>query len=1015
VKTKGYKIIEGLVKKFESNLVYYQSGEYNETQVRSDFINPFLKALGWDVDNKEGKLNYLRDVVEEDTVEVDEDGEIRKKKPDYALRYNGKRKLFLEVKKPSISLHSNKTPAFQLRRYGWSATLPISILTNFETLIIYDCRYSPIEEDDVRVARVKEYNFKEFLTHFDEIYEELSFESVSTGKFDQKYNTDTIIKGQETFDSYFLDQIEKWRVKFASNLLKRNPVLKTEEVNFLVQKLINRIVFLRICEDREIEKYKKLLEVNSYESLKSLFIEADKKYNSGLFDFIEDRLSLDVNIDSDILIDVFQELYYPNSPYTFSVVESNVLGEIYELFLANEIVIHGDSSISVTTKPEVAESNGVVTTPKHIVDSIVSKTLAPLIINIGPDKISGLRIADISCGSGVFLLSAFEYLLEYHLEWYVRTGTENYPDLVYEFNGEYYLTLYEKQRILTNNLFGVDIDDKAVEVTQFSLLLKVLEDENGGSVNEAIKKHRLKALPNLDNNILVGNSLVDYSYYEINNEDELNANQIININPFNWEDEFPEIITSNGGFDAIIGNPPYIRIQNMQKYSPKEVNFFKNRLIGYKCAASDNFDKYSLFIERGLSLLNKDGYLGYIVPNKFLTIKSGKTLRSEISEGKHLTELVHFGTEQVFKRRSTYTCIMVLAKDKRDEFTVEHVTDLKAWEYGIGSRIQGYKAKEIGEEPWIFLHPRVKNVFNKMIENNNVLSDVANIFVGVQTSKDEIYVISPESETNEKVTFTGVNGKRYEIEKGVLRPMIYDVALEGFSRPKANTYLIFPYKELRDRRAIPYSEDELANAFPKCFKYLNDFKESLLTRSVQGFTNNTWFRFGRSQSLVKFNGSKLIWPVLSKGPKYTFDDQDIMFSGGGNGPYYGLNNKENDNHSIHYIQAVLSHPIVETIIRTGKTSVFRGGYYSHGKQFIEGLPFRAIDFENPSEVEIHDKVVRNVKDIIAIKDELNSISIPQQRKKLSRQVDILIRKNNEEINQLFELSNEDLSTIAELT
>lgn len=1011
-KEQGRLEIEELVLKFKGNLSEYKDVSYSETKLRTEFIHPFLEALGWDVSNKRDQKQYLRDVVEEDTVDVDEDDQIKKKKPDYALRYNGERKLFIEVKKPNVQIETDRHAAFQVRRYGWSAQLPVSLLTNFETLSVYDCRYKPEKDDDVRVARIKEYNYEEFIEKYDEIYAEFSREAVFSGQLDQRYNINSEISGNQKFDKYFLNQIENWRILLSENLIKLNKDLKQDEINFLVQRLINRIVFLRICEDRDLEKYKGLLDVKNYKELKCLFEKADQKYNSGLFDFIDDKLSFDIEIDSELLIHIFQELYYPQSPYTFSVVESNMLGEIYELFLAKTIHINDDLTIEIKDKPEIIESNGVVTTPKYIVDSIIEKTLGPLFADKEPSDVSDIKVADISCGSGVFLLGAYEYILNFHLQWYLDNNPEDHLDKIYKKgNGQWYINLLEKQRILLNNIYGVDIDNQAVEVAQFSLLLKILEDEAVSEIENLLKRNKLKALPNLKGNILCGNSLVDYKFYDLDDEVEFSEEQLKRVNPFNWETEFIEIF-EKGGFDCIIGNPPYIRIQNMVRHSSEEVNFYKSPLAGYKCAEHENFDKYSLFIERGLNLLNPSGILGYIVPNKFFTIRSGKALRKVISDNKHLKEITHFGVEQVFKNRSTYTCLLILSKSEQREFEVESVKNLKSWEYNEHIPAQIYSSADFNEEPWIFLHPHVKNVFDKIALDKRPLRNHSEIFVGVQTSKDDVYVIKPNKETEDKVEFTTKDGRTYQIEKDILRPFILDVKLEGFLPPYSNSYLIYPYKEYNGKRAIPYTEAELLEEFPYCYNYLLDHKEVLSSRSVQGYTDNTWFRFGRSQSLTKFNGNpKLVWPVLSVGPRYTYDEENIIFSGGGNGPYYGLRTLAGDNHSIFYIMAILSHPAIEAMIKTGRTSKFRGGYYSHGKQFIENLPFKEIDFQNETEIAHHDLIVKNVQSLIRIKSQIKSTKLVNQRDRLKRQAEAINNKINNHIEALYGINDHDIKII----
>jgi type I restriction-modification system DNA methylase subunit len=304
----------------------------------------------------------------------------------------------------------------------------------------------------------------------------------------------------------------------ASDVIANNDGFNNEDINFLIQRLLNRIVFLRICEDREIEKFETLKSIKSYDELKQLFIYSDKKYNSGLFDFIEDNFSLNINLKSEILIDIFNELYYPQSPYDFSVVDPTILSQIYERYLGSKIAIVNDRQISIVEEPEVAASSGVVPTPKLIVQNIVKETLAPLFEGKNLEQMQQLKLADICCGSGTFLISIYDFIFEKITLEFVAAGITDSEIINQAFDGSYHLTLKAKHQILTSNIFGVDINPYAVEVSKFSLLLKLLEGENSGSIENYLAKHKQKVLPSLDDNIKCGNSLVDDSYFKFQPE-----------------------------------------------------------------------------------------------------------------------------------------------------------------------------------------------------------------------------------------------------------------------------------------------------------------------------------------------------------------------------------------------------------------------------------------------------------------------------------------------------------------
>ena len=699
MQTKARAQVAELVAAFKHNEDDYVSTTYNETQVRTDFISPLLSAFGWDVYNTKGHQLALREVIEEPTIEVGD--ERVHKRPDYELRLARQRKLFFEAKKPSIRIETNPTPAFQLRRYGFSASLPISVLTNFGHLAIYDCRIAPNETDTANTCRYLLASCDEFEERFDELWPLLSRESVYSGEFDQQFEVATKHGGTNRFDDLFLEQMRDWRTRLAIDIHRNTPGLTSVELTYVVQLFLLRIIFLRICEDRDIERYETLRKLDGHATFDTLIEElrrADRFYNSGLFRLIDDA-ALSVRISDMTLGTIIGELYYPASPYTFSVVEPEVLGEIYEQFLGDVIEIDG-STIQISNKPEVRESGGVVPTPRYVAEIIAERTLRPLLVGRSPAELDGFTVADICCGSGTFLLATFEILLDHYLNWYlnndriVHEGHRIYE----ESTAQWRLTFEERRRILVAHIRGVDNDANAVEIAQFSLLLKLIEGETADALYQYVEQARSTALPALDATIRCGNSLISLREWRAAVDEDPDYTQ---INPFDWEMEYPDEM-GHGGFDAVIGNPPYIRIQNMAKYSPAEVRFFQQSNSPYSTAEHDNFDKYSLFIERSIELVKETGRVGMIVPHKFMTIQSGRALRRIIAGGRLLNEMVHFGAKQVFGTdASNYTCILILDRTTADAVRIERPKRVASWRYGESGTIDFISADSLGEDPWV--------------------------------------------------------------------------------------------------------------------------------------------------------------------------------------------------------------------------------------------------------------------------------------------------------------------------
>src|SRR3989338_5096702 len=550
--TAPKEILE-LIERFDNNRESYRSGTYNETQLRREFVDPFFGILGWDVNNKNGYAEAYKDVIHEDSIKI---GGLTKA-PDYCFRIGGVRKFFVETKRPSVNLKDDISPAFQLRRYALSAKLPLSILTDFEEFAVYDCRVKPNKTDKASTARIMYVgNCAEFTQHWDEIASIFSRDAVLKGSFDRYAESSKAKKGTAEVDTAFLKEIESWRDALARSLALRNPELSQRDLNFAVQRTIDRIIFLRICEDRGIERYGQLMSLQNgnrmYERLCELFYRADERYNSGLFHFQKeksraeppDTLTIGLIIDNKPLKDIIKNLYYPDSPYEFSVLSADILGQVYEQFLGKVIRLTEGHRAVVEEKPEVRKAGGVYYTPTYIVDYIVKNTVGQLvnskiqnpkskIKDITPKDISKIRILDPACGSGSFLLGAYQYLLDWHRDWYIANSPEKWatgrsPALYQSGKSEvrspksetdnWRLTTAERRRILLNNIYGVDIDPQAVEVTKLSLLLKVLEGESEQTIVKQLKMFHERALPDLGNNIKCGNSLIGTDFYNINVE-----------------------------------------------------------------------------------------------------------------------------------------------------------------------------------------------------------------------------------------------------------------------------------------------------------------------------------------------------------------------------------------------------------------------------------------------------------------------------------------------------------------
>jgi len=769
--------LRSLVSLFSVNIAQYKSSQYDEANTRTDFIDKFFTLLDWDIANNQGFSESYRDVVREDKIKIDGS----KKAPDYSFRIGGVRKFFVEAKKPSVNIKDAAEPAYQVRRYAYTAKLPLSILTNFAELAIYDTRIKPNKDDKAGTARIFYCTFNEYEQHYEFINSTFSKDAILKGSFDKYTEENKNKKGTSEVDEELLALVEEWCVELAKNIAKNNPNLSVYDLNTVVQKIIDRIIFLRIAEDKGIEDENLLLSVtknqNIYEKLIHLFIKANVKYNSGLFASVDwiDK----VNIEDKVLSHIIVNLYYPECPYEFSVLPVEILGSIYERFLGKTIrfrAVKGDTHTAIIEeKPEVKKAGGVYYTPQYIVDYIVQNTVGEKIKNKTPQEISNIRIIDPACGSGSFLVGAYQYLLDYHLDYYtqeknIKSALKN--GKIYEAAFQTYrLTIEEKQRILTSAIYGVDIDNQAVEVTKLSLYLKLLENEGKEAEGWLFKYSDKTLLPSLEDNIKCGNSLIGTDFYAQPNL-ELTDDDRIKVNCFDWDgkDGFEETF-KNGGFDIVIGNPPYVFTRGEGFTSAeKEYYYAKFKQQSYQ------LNTFAMFTEQGYNILKTDGIFGFIIPNNWLTIGSMKKFRDFIISHTGNAVIVN-NLHKVFSGANVDTSLLIFTKIKPDLITLVessepgHYKNISSVSFSnlLGEQIIQFKSSKNA----------LSNLIIKKIETQAVvLGNISTVKSGlkayetgkgkpIQTDKmkkDRIYHSSTKKDKNYRPYLEGKDVKRYRLD-----------------------------------------------------------------------------------------------------------------------------------------------------------------------------------------------------------------------------------------------------------
>lgn len=968
-KEQGLQKVKELVIRFNEQLQSYKKADYNETQTRRDFIDPLFKALGWDIDNSQGNSEKYREVIHEDKIKI----KGKTKAPDYSFRLSGGNRLFfVEAKKPSIHIKDDIQPAYQLRRYGWSGKLSVSIITDFEEFAIYDCTKKPNAKDKASAARLNYITYNQYEQEWDFIWNTFSKEGVQKGNFDKYIGSAISKKGSEPVDTAFLTSLDEWRTLLAESISKDNKHITEDELNFVVQHTLDRIIFLRITEDRSIEPQGALqhcvTQGDYFKNALKLFKQADNKYNSGLFDFKKDKISATLHLNNKTLKTIVDDLYYPASPYEFSQISVEILGSAYEQFLGKTITINNRGKAIIELKPEVRKAGGVYYTPQYIVDYIVESTIGKLIKNKTPKEVAELKIVDPACGSGSFLLGAYQYLLTWHLDYYLQNPSKKNPITV---TGN--LDTNIKKQILLNNIYGVDIDVNAVEVTKLSLLLKCLEHETNASIAHQVTMFNERVLPTLDNNIKSGNSLIDTDYYD----NQIDFGEERKIKPFNWQKAFPEVFkprnesghvfspdpaiyyneddtnvsepmlaykrTVKGGFDVVIGNPPYV---DYRLLSVSQQEYLKQ-----KYNSTQTKEKYSLyipFIELGTVLLNKNGYLGVIVPNTFLSANMGLPLRKHLIANTSITEITDVSKLKVFGNVGTYP-VLVFYKNT----------------HSVKNNIN-------------IAYPETKEHFFDL-----KFSQIKQIDI----KKEDDYILSSSFDKN-SVSFLSKLDNSCVPLSSLTQKFVWGTSITGFKSFKIQSN---DYNKLSKTNKLNYQK-VIQTADIK--SYGITWKKEYISKEI--YSSNIQEIFNVKE--------KIVIARLTKTIQATLDDEQY---------YLGkssliITNKINNL----YLVGLLNSKLLNFYFKTKFDNThMAGGYMRFDIPYLSKLPIKSIDKKNKVQTQAHDQIVSYVTQLLQLNKNLQIVTLATQTEQLKTKIDYCEGKINELVYVLYELTDEEIKLI----
>jgi adenine-specific DNA-methyltransferase len=981
----AFKIVSELVNDFKENENHYLNSSYSEADIRNDFINKFFIALGWDVRHETQKNPYEQEVRVEKAVQIAK----AQKRADYSFSIAPNYrtvKFFVEAKKPAHALE-NKDYYFQTARYGWNASTPIALLTDFEEFHIIDCRFRP-DINDALNYKIKQFHYSDYTDKekFSEIYWLFSREAVIDNSIEKYVDALPKPRGKkakglkaavQSIDESFLEELDEIRNDLAKSFKKNNTHLSSEELTEATQRTIDRLVFIKFLEDKLIEPEHYVSEFGGKRKAWEDFLidsrKLDAKYNGVVFkkSIIDSKSTIEP--DDKTFSDICNELSHENTPYNFDAIPIHILGSIYERFLG-KVVNATDKRVTIEEKPEVRKAGGVYYTPQYIVNYIVDNTVGKLIDGKTPKEIAKMRFTDIACGSGSFLITVFERLLDYHKRWYIENPEQAKKDGCILVEGVYHLSLKQKTKILLNNVYGVDIDPQAVEVTQLSLYLKLLEDETTATANDSWVMFKEQLLPDLNKNIVCGNSLIGTDILDLTlfpspyqGEGQRERFDELKLKPMDFETVFPHIFPAKaggpvrrspkdeGGFDAIVGNPPY---GFRQIHSKESKEYFKKRFS----TVSGSFDNYFLFYECSLRLLKHNGLHGFIVPVTWLTIPSAKELRKFVLEKFGIVE-IDWLPERVFKEAQVNTVISIIKNSNEENVLVKIYRDRD--EFGKPTQVYNLNKKTFIDNDYfigIFSNPVDETILNKVKKKTVELG---------------------------KITKPCSGYNPYEVGKGI--------APNGKPHTK-ETVLTKPYHSTT--------------------KINSEWKEEIIGRNLDRYSisniGERWIRYGSwlaaARDHTNFLGKRVLVQEITGG-----NDKRLVAAF-----YDGELYHSRDIIPVKIINEIPHHYYLLGIINSKLISWYHQKKNPKAKKSLfpkilvsdlSKLPIKEIDLKNEIEKKLYDDVVRFVDQILTAKKQLQQAKTESDKNYLERKCATLDNQIDEIVYQLYGLAEEEIKIV----
>ncbi|HLE62117.1 MAG TPA: DNA methyltransferase [Pyrinomonadaceae bacterium] len=1007
-----------------------------EAQIEDNYIRKLFRFLNWNTDNAGLSIAEWEFVLQR----TDEKG----KRPDYILQLDGQQLLVMDAKKVKYDMHDPRWMQ-QVYAYAYSTQnqptprkIDFAVLTDFQEFVLLDCTLYAADPKAVSNFRILDWSCDDYVSQFDTLWELFERENIRaaartretknpSGLWARYLSPKKVKANRIPPDKAFLAEMDDektgWRVRLAKDMKKRNPDADGALITAAVQLLIDRLIFVKALSDREIEEdYLTQLaeqveksglaadDAGWFNACRDIFAKLNQFYNGSIF---EPRPELEaVTVSNKVVREVIRDLQPENSPYHFAVLPVEILGTIYERFLGR-VVRATDSRVKIEDKPEVRKAGGVYYTPQYIVDYIVQNTVGELLARCKtPAEAAKLRILDPACGSGSFLLGAYTALIRWHEAYYSDKGQLTKRDreaAYYDSDGRVRLTAKLKRQILLNNLYGVDIDEQAVEVTRFSLSLKALEDTRRDELTEEVNLFKQTVLPDLRNNIKCGNSLIGPDYFT--GQMFADKEELLRVKPFDWGREFAEVFDKtsrvsetrevSGGFDAVIGNPPYVRQESLSAFKV----YWQKHYKSYNSTA----DLYVYFIERGLSLLREGGLFSIIVSSSFLRTTYALPLRKHIRDSYAIRRLVDFGGLSIFAdAKDVYVCIPVFGKTQQTKVT--KVCRISTLDFAdLSSHVSRHEyivpLSRYSENGWSLENELVTSTFAKIQANSLPLGEYVQgrIYYGLKTGLNEAFEIDPH--TRDEIV------KKAPQCSSLIKPFLGGQDIRRYFVRDPRYLIVIPsgwtseqIQKTTNRSTLSERSawDWFSKGYHPLAKHLEKFAEDAKKRQDKG---EFWWELRPCDYYGVLDGPKIIYPDIAKNPRFVLDTTRVYIAN----TAYCLGSND-----LYLLGLLNSKLFWFSIARVSIPFGTRAGEFRYRLiyQYMEKVPIRLINFSDPVDKARHDKMVQLVESMLALHKHKAAARTQAEQEQIQRQIEATDRQIDALVYELYRLTEEEIAVVS---